>query len=89
MSHLGNILFFVFSRTSETVFLTSLERFKSDMPRILASRRIGRMFSGKFLRGIVYSNDGSLFRASFDGSLREAIEGLDLSTPIERNNNLV
>jgi hypothetical protein len=68
--------FVLLPRTSETVFFTAIDRFKTDMPRILGSGRFGRKISAKLLRGIVYTDDGSRFRASFDGSFRKELAAL-------------
>jgi hypothetical protein len=55
--------------TSETIYLNSLERFKARIPRILDSGRFGRKISARFVRGSIYTDGGSLFRASLSGDL--------------------
>ena len=67
--------FVLLPRTSETIFLTAIDHFKSAMPRILDSGRFGRKISARLLRGIIYTDDGSYFRANLDG-LRRKLEEL-------------
>jgi hypothetical protein len=68
-------LFVLLPRTSETIFLTALDQFKSAMPKILDSGRFGRKISARLLRGIIYTDDGSYFRANLD-DLRGELDGL-------------
>jgi len=67
--------FVLLPHTSETIFLTTLDQFKSAVPRILDSGRFGRKISARLLRGIIYTDDGSYFRVNLDG-LRRALKEL-------------
>lgn len=58
----------ILPRTSETIFLTSLQTFREYVPGILNSGKFGRKISARLLRGYVYADDGSPFRASLEGS---------------------
>jgi hypothetical protein len=67
--------FVLLPRRSETIFLSILEDFKLAMPQILDSGRFGRKISARLLRGIIYTDDGSHFRANVAG-LRRALKEL-------------
>jgi hypothetical protein len=67
--------FVILPRTSETVFLSTVERFKSYMPDILDKGRFGRAMSARLLRGVIYSDDGSHFRARL-GAVRKELESI-------------
>lgn len=69
--------FVVMPKTSETIYLTSLENFRSKMPEILDNGRFGRRISARLLRGIVYTDDGSYFRASLNSSFRKELGRLN------------
>jgi hypothetical protein len=66
--------FVLVPRTSETIFLTSLDQFNATMPRILDSGRFGRKISTRLLRGIIYTDDGTYFRVNLDGLRRKLKE---------------
>jgi hypothetical protein len=68
--------FTLLPNTSAMFFLTSIEQFRSYTPRMLNSGRFGRWLSTKFLRGSVYTDDGSLFKAAFDGNFRKELADL-------------
>jgi hypothetical protein len=70
--------FVLLPHTSETIFLTAIERFRSDTPRILDSRWFGRKIATRLLRGTIYADGAGQFRADLRGlwdelkKLREA-----------------
>jgi hypothetical protein len=77
--------FVLFPNTSETIYLSSLERFKAHIPRILDSGRLGRKISARFVRGSVYTDDGSLFRARLSADLRAHWNGTVLNKGLARS----
>ncbi len=63
----------ILPRTSETIFLTSIKVFKEITPEILYTGRFSRKISARLLRGYVYADDGSFFRAKLDDSFRKEL----------------
>jgi hypothetical protein len=60
--------------TSDNVFLTPLETFENDMmPRILGAGRLPKFVAARLIRGYVYVDGGSQFRADLDGNLHKHI----------------
>lgn len=71
----------ILPRTSETMFLTSLETFRGYISGILQSGKFGRKVSAYLLRGYVYTDDGSSFRASFDGDFKKKLSSTSREIP--------
>ena len=65
--------FVLLPHTSETIFLTEIERFRSDMPRILDSGWFGRKIATRLLRGTIFADGAGQFRADLRG-LRKELE---------------
>ncbi len=69
--------FALLPNTSDTLFLTKIERFERDaLPRILGKARLPTPLAVRWLRGYVYTDDGSLFRASLDSTIRKTIRAV-------------
>jgi hypothetical protein len=62
--------FVLFPNTSERICLSSLERFKENIQHIPDSGRFGRKVSARFVRGLIYTDDGSLFRVRLSVDLQ-------------------
>jgi hypothetical protein len=59
---------------TELVFLHDLEAFRTEvMPGILQKGRFGRGLTAKLLFGSVYTDDGTLFRATLDNEIRKEL----------------
>lgn len=66
--------FALLPNTSDTLFLTQIERFERDgLPRILREGKLPTALAARWLRAYVYTDDGSLFRASLDSTIRKRI----------------
>lgn len=65
--------FVLVPNTSDNIFLTQIERFEHDVPRILHRGRLPPTLAARWLRAYVYTDGGSLFRATLDGTIRKHI----------------
>lgn len=62
--------------TSEIMYLSQIERFERDTPRILQRRKMPAGVTARLLRANVYTDDGSLFPVAIDGPIRECLRKL-------------
>ena len=67
--------------TSTTVFLSSISRFRENVAGILAGARFGPRLAARLVRAYVYTNDGSLFRATISGNVRKELKLVAGKTP--------
>ena len=64
--------------TSNTMLLTEIGIFDAEaMPRIIRQGKLPRWLVVRWLRAVVYTDDGSLFRARLDSTIREHIRKAD------------
>ncbi|MCB5943693.1 hypothetical protein [Acidocella sp. KAb 2-4] len=56
-------------RTSEIIYLSSLERFKEAIPKILPQSRLPAFLLKSFFGGVVFTDDGSRFAVSIHESI--------------------
>ena len=65
--------FVLLPNTTETIFLSPINRFHEIVPRILSSGKLSPSLAAKLLSGSVYADGGSLHPAKIGGDVREEL----------------
>ncbi len=65
--------FVLLPNTTETMFLSPINRFHEIVPRILNSGKFPPSLAARLLRGSVYADGGSLHRAEIGGDVRKEL----------------